>query len=304
VTRAWKTAARASAFPAILASGMAAAAYCLRWKDASARSGALLAILWGAIALIAGLERLFPHRPEWNRNHGDLAADALHLVFSFTLPAKAVEAAVAALCAAAALKAAGSGWPGRTWAMGLWPARWPLAGQLALSLAVSELGLYAAHRLAHEVPALWRLHAVHHSAPRLYWLNSGRFHPLDVAFQAVPGILPLALLGTPGDVLFLHWAFTGLHGLLQHCNVDMRLGFWNRIFSTADLHRWHHALEPAFSNRNYGKVLIFWDVLFKTRHFPGPYTGELGLPREDFPKDFAGQLAAPFRFPGSPRSGV
>ena len=37
--------------------------------------------------------------------------------------------------------------------------------------------------MMHEVPWLWRFHATHHSAPRLYWLNAGRFHPLDLFTQ-------------------------------------------------------------------------------------------------------------------------
>ncbi len=52
-------------------------------------------------------------------------------------------------------------------------------------MIVSEFGSYWAHRLMHERPLLWRLHAVHHSAERLYWLNAGRFHPLDTAMQYV-----------------------------------------------------------------------------------------------------------------------
>ena len=27
---------------------------------------------------------------------------------------------------------------------------------------------------------MWRVHAAHHSAPRLYWLNATRFHPFDL----------------------------------------------------------------------------------------------------------------------------
>ncbi|WP_422822321.1 sterol desaturase family protein [Vreelandella nanhaiensis] len=33
------------------------------------------------------------------------------------------------------------------------------------------------HRASHRIGWLWRLHAPHHSAERLYWLNGKRRHP-------------------------------------------------------------------------------------------------------------------------------
>ena len=56
----------------------------------------------------------------------------------------------------------------------------PIVVRLLLGLMLFELCGYAYHRLAHRVPALWRLHAVHHSAPTLDWLASFRQHPLEI----------------------------------------------------------------------------------------------------------------------------
>lgn len=271
---------------------MAAAAWIVAAASPASYPLGLAAILWCAIAVIIPLERMLPYRPEWNRNQGDFAVDLFHMVFSFSLTAKAVEAAVwAAFMGAAA-------WLGEVAGFGLWPSHWSLPLQLLLSVGLAEAGLYAIHRLAHENAWLWRLHAVHHSAPRLYWLNAGRFHPLDVAVQSLPGMLPLVLLGAPAPVLFLHWTFTGVHGLLQHSNVAMRLGFLSHIFSTAELHRWHHSRDLREADNNYGKVLALFDTLCGTRYRPEGEVGELGLGKPGFPKGILGHLASPFRWEG------
>ena len=62
-----------------------------------------------------------------------------------------------------------------------------LLAQLPLALVVAELVEYSFHRLMHEVPWLWRFHATHHSAPRLYWLNAARFHPIDLFLVGANG---------------------------------------------------------------------------------------------------------------------
>lgn len=271
---------------------MAAAAWTVAVAAPTSYPLALAAILWGAIAVIIPLERFLPYRPEWNRNQGDFLGDLFHMVFSFSLTAKAVEAAVwAAFMGASAWLSAAAGF-------GLWPSSWPLPMQLLLSVVLAEAGLYAIHRLAHENAWLWRLHAVHHSAPRLYWLNAGRFHPLDILVQSLPSMLPLVLLGAPAPVLFLHWTFTGVHGLLQHSNIAMRLGFLSHVFSTAELHRWHHSRDLKEANNNYGKVLALFDILCRTRFLSQGEVGELGLEKPGFPKGFLQHLAAPFSWKG------
>jgi hypothetical protein len=127
----------------------------------------------------------------------------------------------------------------------LWPTGWPLGAQLVLALVVAELAQYWLHRWQHEQDWLWRFHAVHHSAPRLYWLNAARFHPFDVGLLYAFGYVPLVLLGCPADVIALFALFDAVFGMLQHANIEMRLGALNRIFSAAGAHRWHHSRSVA-----------------------------------------------------------
>ena len=171
-----------------------------------------------------------------------------------------------------------------------------MAGERAIHL-VAEFGQYWVHRLAHERAPLWRLHAVHHSVERLYWLNAGRFHPLDTLLQHAAEMAPLVLLGANEPVLVLYTVFTSANGLLRHANIDMRIGALNWVLSTADLHRWHHSEDPVQSNANYGANLILWDIVFGTRRVlaaDGP--ARLGLSLENFPRGFVPLLLAPFRW--------
>ena len=89
---------------------------------------------------------------------------------------------------------------------------------------ISEFGGYWAHRLQHTWPVLWRVHALHHSAERLYWLNAGRFHPIDMVMLAGAGFAPLIFLGCPPDTLAITLLFAGMHGTFQHANIHVKLG--------------------------------------------------------------------------------
>ena len=72
-----------------------------------------------------------------------------------------------------------------------------LPGPLSATLAavVVLLGSYWGHRLTHQVPFLWRFHAVHHSIEHMDWLAAARLHPLDAGFTQACFALPLFALG-------------------------------------------------------------------------------------------------------------
>ena len=250
---------------------------------------AVFTALAGLVLLV--LERVLPYRRVWNVGRGDLRTDLLHTLVSMV--------AVPELLRLTILAFAGGAVPS---ACAVWPTTWHWSLQLALGLVVGELGLYWVHRLGHQVPALWRLHATHHSAERVYLVNSGRFHPLDAALAYVPQMVPLVLLGCPADTLALVVLFTAVHGMFQHANVDARLGPLNWVFAMGELHRWHHSKRLAEANTNYGANLILWDVVFRTRFLPATEppvdVGIADMP--DFPRGYLQQLASPWtQWPGA-----
>ncbi|MCA0177600.1 MAG: sterol desaturase family protein [Proteobacteria bacterium] len=228
-----------------------AAGHALGWPLAPAIAA------WSAamLALGAGLERWLPFERAWMRGDGDTATD----LWSAAVLVAAVDPllkAVLPLVAAALLgRQAGAAWP---------LAALPLAVQVVAAVLWLELARYASHRLHHRVPALWRLHVLHHGAQRLYWLNGLRFHPLNHALNVAVSTLPLLLLGAPAEVMLGALALTQPVLMLQHANVRTANGWQNRVFSTNEVHRWHHAAEPAEAHTNYGSALVLWDQVFHT----------------------------------------
>jgi sterol desaturase/sphingolipid hydroxylase (fatty acid hydroxylase superfamily) len=171
--------------------------------------------------------------------------------------------------------------------------------QWVYALIIGEFFLYWVHRLAHEWDILWRFHAVHHSAPRLYFLNATRFHPVDLAISNFAPFVPLMALGATAEVMALFSVTSAVHGFFQHANLPMKLGPLNYFFSMAELHRWHHSPILEEANANYGQNLIVWDIVFGTRFLPKDREppakiGITGMP--NFPMRYWGQLMSPFNW--------
>jgi sterol desaturase/sphingolipid hydroxylase (fatty acid hydroxylase superfamily) len=242
--------------------------------------------------LVLVLERIFPHQQAWLHSTGDLRVDV-----GFALVDAALLELIRPLILVAGVLAAG--WLSRAIGLDLWPTGWPIVAQLLLALVFAELFKYWVHRWEHETDLLWRIHAVHHSVPRLYWLNAARFHPLDIALDTFVGAFPLAMVGCPDGVLALFFLVAAVHGFFQHANLKIRCGPLNWLFSMAELHRWHHSAVSAEANHNYGQNLIVWDIVFGTRWLPEDREppADVGLEGwPGFPEGLLGQLASPFRW--------
>ena len=281
---------RVSIFPLALVAAVASVMVAIE-RGANPVAAMFSVYLTGMI-VVTMLERLLPFDRAWNHSKGDLAADAASLPTAF-----AVGSLVSPVSAAAALAIAT--WLSSTFGIGLWPVHWPLLAQVALASVVAEFFDYWAHRAMHESPLLWRFHTIHHSAPRLYWLNATRTHPGETLFRGFVGGLPLAVLGVGAPVLAVWMVIGRVAGLFQHANIDFELRPFSWIFSIGELHRWHHSARVEEANRNYGNTFIFWDALFGTRFLPPDRSrpdavGIAGL--DAFPRSLPAQLLAPFRW--------
>lgn len=250
---------------------------------------AVFAALVPTAAWVMIWERLLPYRAQWNRTERDVRADLVHMGIAQILIPRLTKPVFAALLLAP------TAWLTAQVGGGAWPHTWPLPLQLALMLVIAELGRYWAHRWAHRYPLLWRFHAVHHSPGRLYWLNAGRFHPVEKVYLLIPEVVPFVLLGTNIETLTLYFVFNGVHGFFQHCNIRLHLGPLNYIFSMAELHRWHHSKVITQSDNNFGNNLILWDLVFGTFYLPADdAVGAVGLYNPAYPKSYLGHLTAPF----------
>jgi len=244
-------------------------------------------VLSGAL-IITWLEWVHPYRQQWRPERDEVKADATYmLLVQILLPRL-----LGFLIALTLLTESGS----KDWSLStLWVHDWPIGLQAIAMILLADFLRYWVHRAAHNYSFLWRLHAVHHSTDKLYWVNTGRFHPIDKALQFVFDALPFILLGVAPEVLALYFVFYALNGFFQHSNIDLRFGLLNYIFSTAELHRWHHAKSIEESSSNYGNNTIVWDLLFGSWFLPKEKQVEtLGLYNDAYPMSFMAQLKAPF----------
>lgn len=241
-------------------------------------------VVLAGISIVALLERLAPFEADWNRDHGDTRVDVLHLLVSHAL----IQTGVALAFGLRTLLPE---------SLELWPSTAPMWAQVLLAGAIMDLGLYTMHRVSHVSGFLWKLHALHHSPERLYWLNGGRRHPLSALVLAGPGLTALFLLGATPIAVGAWLSFMSIHLAFQHANLDYRLGPFRKLLGVAEMHRWHHKREFEDAQVNFGEVFLIWDHLFGTFHDAprSPGRGEVGLHDNTIPAGYWGQLTWPFR---------
>ncbi|WP_267550634.1 sterol desaturase family protein [Rhizobium rhizogenes] len=246
-------------------------------------------VYFSVVVTIALFERLMPYEETWLDPDGETFNNIAH-----TLLSKGAVQIAAAIGASFPMAVATVAQPFLSHKADIWPEQWPMAVQVVLGLVIAELGLYLAHRLAHEHLSLWRFHALHHSVERLWVINTGRFHIIDSLFKIALSQIPLYLLGAPLPVFLWIGAVTAFIGLLTHCNIDVRTGPLDWILSTPRLHRWHHSKLLAEGNTNYGENLVIWDQLLGTYYNPPrPSSTDIGITGK-VADSFLAQIVQPF----------
>jgi sterol desaturase/sphingolipid hydroxylase (fatty acid hydroxylase superfamily) len=234
------------------------------------------------MSAVAVLERVLPYDPSWNLDHEDTLPDILHATFSLGFIFASVEIAEIIRVLVPFSK--------------VWPNTLPLWAQVFVAGLIIDFGLWLMHWLSHKNDYLWKLHALHHSAERLYWLNGERRHPLSALLLAGPGTLLAIFLGAPAEVVGCWYTIIAVHLAFQHSNLDYTVGPLRNILGVAEIHRWHHKKEYEDSQVNFGEFWMIWDQLFRTFHHTvnGVKKGEVGM-REKMPTTYLKQIAWPFR---------
>ena len=165
----------------------------------------------------------------------------------------------------------------------IWPNSLPIGIQLILMLIIGEFLQYWWHRLSHTFSFLWFFHIVHHRPTKIYFLNTARFHPVDKFVEFCIDVLLFISLGAQMELISLYYIVYGINGYLQHSNLNLKFGFLNYIFSTNQVHRWHHSTSSEESFCNFGNNLIIWDMVFGTFQCPDKlYSGPLGIEEDPF----------------------
>jgi sterol desaturase/sphingolipid hydroxylase (fatty acid hydroxylase superfamily) len=172
----------------------------------------------------------------------------------------------------------------------------PFVPQLLLCILVADLAQYWTHRAYHEVPFLWRFHAVHHSVKTMDWLAGSRQHMLELIATRVCVLAPLYVLGFSEGVMNAYIIVVGFQAVFNHANVHLPWGPLKYVLVTPNFHHWHHASDDEAIDKNYAAHYAFLDYLFGTavkskNKFPEKY----GVVGDYMPDGFVRQQMFPFR---------
>jgi len=249
----------------------------------------LAPLLGLAYATAFASEKIAPFFDEWNDHdaHGDMPTNFVHLI---VYEMQSINGVLLI--------------PLIVWLfpfdVGIWPTQWPLWTQLLIAFVISDFVFMMMHYLSHRYPVLWRLHAVHHGVGRLYGFNGVMRHPLHQVLDMVVGSLPLVIMGMPIPVAVLLGFAISITLIVQHSNVDARLGPLQSHFSIGRIHHLHHVNWGTEGDCNFGLLFTCWDKMLGTFHAKPPReitAKDLGVDEiPNFPKSYVEQFLLPLHY--------
>ncbi|EKF75594.1 hypothetical protein A11A3_01947 [Alcanivorax hongdengensis A-11-3] len=172
----------------------------------------------------------------------------------------------------------------------------PLWLQFIEILLVVDFASYWIHRAFHEVPWLWKFHAVHHSSEQMDWLASSRLHLVEIVANRFAGYLPIFFLGFAPSAVYAYLVFVSFHAIFIHANVRFRFPGVRWLIATPEFHHWHHSSEDEAVDRNYAAFLPFYDKVFGTLFMPDRLAARYGTRASTrVPEGVVKQFWFPFR---------
>lgn len=175
----------------------------------------------------------------------------------------------------------------------------PFVVELFLIVLVADLVQYWTHRAYHEIPFLWRFHAVHHSAKNMDWMAGSRQHVFEVIATRTLVLAPIFVLGFSKEVIDAYIVIVGFQAVFNHANVSVKLGPLSYLIVTPNFHHWHHSQDQEALDRNYAAHFAFLDYLFGTAvKADRPWPADYGVKGDYMPNGFLKQQAFPFVWKG------
>jgi len=228
-----------------------------------------LGFFLGGLALMGAWEWLAPRRPlstsksrRWRANLGIVLLDTAAV--RLLLPITAV---------GMALLTQQRGW-------GLLN-QFDLPAWLELLIGVLALDcvIYLQHVMFHAVPALWRLHRMHHSDLDFDVTTGVRFHPIEILLSMGIKLAAIVVLGPSALAVLVFEIALNASSLFNHGNVRLPPALdrvLRLVVVTPEMHRVHHSSLPHETNSNFGFSFPWWDRLFGT-YRAQPKLGHLGM---------------------------
>jgi sterol desaturase/sphingolipid hydroxylase (fatty acid hydroxylase superfamily) len=176
---------------------------------------------------------------------------------------------VTGACGIMVVNATGGGW------FHLRSDGWWFLLSVAVVILVGDFWNYIVHRAMHKFPVLWAMHSLHHSAETLTIITGARHFWLEDAIHTSAFPVLGIVFKVPPEVLTTIAALYIVPEALVHTNVRLSFGRFALVLNNPQYHRIHHSVEPQHLNKNFGKSLPLFDVIFGTAWRPR---------KDEFPK--------------------
>jgi sterol desaturase/sphingolipid hydroxylase (fatty acid hydroxylase superfamily) len=171
----------------------------------------------------------------------------------------------------------------------------PIVVQVLILIICADFVLYWSHRMFHENPRLWRIHAVHHSVEHMDWLAGSRNHVVQTFVDRCIAMVPLYLIGPDKAALDIYVIIAGIQSVFVHANIGIPFGPLKYIICTPQYHHWHHSSEAPAIDTNYAVHMPLFDMIFGTYHMPDKHWPAHYGTTSPLPRSFWGQLFYPFK---------
>ena len=143
----------------------------------------------------------------------------------------------------------------------------PLWLEVILAVVLLDAAIYLQHVMFHAVPALWRLHRMHHADMDYDVTTGARFHPIEIVLSMVIKLAVVTVLGASPVAVIIFEVLLNATAMFNHGNIRLNLaldGILRLFVVTPDMHRVHHSVIPSEANSNFGFNMPWWDRLFGT----------------------------------------
>src|SRR5437879_10310907 len=142
---------------------------------------------------------------------------------------------------------------------------YPLA--FLASLLALDVAMYLVHLMFHAVPALWRVHRVHHADVDFDVTTGARFHPIQILLAVPIKFAVIFALGLPVLAVLAFEAVFNALSLFNHANVRVprtvdHILRWFLV--TPDMHRVHHSVDATETNSKLRSLLPWSERLLST----------------------------------------
>jgi sterol desaturase/sphingolipid hydroxylase (fatty acid hydroxylase superfamily) len=143
----------------------------------------------------------------------------------------------------------------------------PSWSRIITSVILLDLAIYLQHVMFHAVPALWRVHRMHHADLDFDVTTGARFHPIEIILSMLIKFGVIAAIGVSAAGVLIFEVVLNATSMFNHGNVRIPVGldrYLRWLVVTPDMHRVHHSIVVAETNSNFGFNLPWWDRLLGT----------------------------------------